>query len=79
MAYVPKRPWWKFWPVICWKHWKRVKKNSICEVCSAQTKRFGSSYFCCYKIGDTEIAVGAKSKNELLELMRITNVIRRTC
>lgn len=27
-------PWWKFWPVICWRHRQIVPKDDICPICA---------------------------------------------
>ena len=35
MAFVPKRPWWKFWPVVCWKHRRVVPVDDVCVDCLA--------------------------------------------
>lgn len=31
--FIPKRPWWKFWPIICWRHWVVVRKGYVCDGC----------------------------------------------
>jgi hypothetical protein len=57
MTLHPKKPWWKFWPVICWKHWMIVRRDDICHGCFRETKRrwvFGQPLY---------LAPGRKCKN----------------
>lgn len=36
---VKPRPWWKFWPVVCWRHWRLVAKNDLCPKCSEEIRQ----------------------------------------
>lgn len=39
VAIIKRRPWWKFWPVICWRHLKIVERNNICGRCAIESHR----------------------------------------
>ena len=39
MTFIPKRPWWKFWPKFCWKHWMFIRPNDICDGCFNAAKQ----------------------------------------
>ena len=35
---IPKRAWWKFWPVVCWQHLRVVPENNVCGKCALEGK-----------------------------------------
>ncbi len=36
--FVPKRPWWQFWRVICWRHLVVVATYDACRKCLAEAR-----------------------------------------